>query len=73
MKVTIDREDCVSCGTCYETCGEVFEENPDDSWSQIKAKYRVGGAPGTGEVPKDLEDCVKEAEESCPVEVIHTK
>jgi ferredoxin len=73
MKVTIDREECVSCGTCYETCGELFEENPDDSWSQIKEKYRTGGDLAAGEVPKELEACAKEAEDACPVEVIHTK
>ncbi len=73
MRVWIDREDCISCGTCYETCGEVFEENPDDSWSQIVKKYRPGTEVGVGEVPEELEACAKEAEDACPVEVIHTE
>lgn len=73
MKVWIDREDCVSCGSCYEVCGEVFEENPDDSWSQIVGKYRVGSEVAAGEIPEVLEACAKEAEEACPVQVIHSQ
>lgn len=36
MEVTIDRDECISCGACYEDCPEFFEENPDDDWSQVK-------------------------------------
>lgn len=73
MRVWIDREDCISCGTCYEVCGELFEENPDDSWSQIVEGHREKGNIGAGAVPAELEDCAKEAEDGCPVSVIHTE
>ncbi|MGD1995739.1 MAG: ferredoxin [Anaerolineae bacterium] len=69
MKVTVDREECISCGSCYAECAEVFEENPDDLFTQIVEEYRAGG-PGEGEVPDDLEDCVMDAADVCPVEVI---
>lgn len=72
MNVKIDREDCVSCGNCYETCGEVFEENSEDSWSQVRERYRVGGDISVGQVPQVLEKCAVEAEDACPVQIIHT-
>ena len=70
MKVTIDREECTSCEVCWTECPEVFEENPDDGWSQIVAQYQVDGDPGVGEIPEVIE-CVQEAVDSCPVEIIH--
>ena len=71
MKVTIDREECIECGTCYADCPEVFEENPEDYFSQIKEEYRVNDDPAVGEVPEDLEECVEDAAYGCPVEIIH--
>jgi ferredoxin len=71
MKVTIDRDQCISCGACYGECPQVFEENGDDSWSQITEPYRAGGAIAAGEVPADLETCVRNAAEVCPVSIIH--
>jgi ferredoxin len=71
VRITIDREDCTSCALCWETCPDVFEESPDDAQSQIVEDYRRGGDPAEGEVPDDMEDCVRDAAEGCPVEVIH--
>jgi ferredoxin len=73
MKVTIDREGCVSCGQCWETCPEFFEENPEDGWSRVSAKHTSEGKLGEGEVPQDLEECVQSAAEGCPVQVIHAE
>ncbi len=49
MKVIIERATCVSCGSCWETCPRLFEQDPDDSFSRIIEKYRVNGniAEGT--------------------------
>jgi ferredoxin len=71
FRVTIDRDECISCATCWATCPEFFEENPDDGFSQVVAQYRVGGDPGEGEAPGELEDCVTDAADGCPVEIIH--
>jgi len=70
MKVTIEREECISCGACYADCPEVFEENEDDFFSQIVEEYRVDDELGVGEVPEDLGDCVEDAIYGCAVEVI---
>lgn len=71
MRVTIDRDQCISCGACYSECPQVFEENGDDSWSQITEPYRAAGAIDAGEVPPDLETCAKNAADACPVSIIH--
>jgi len=70
-KVTITREECISCETCWTACPEFFEQNSVDSWSQVVAKYQVHGNPAEGEAPADILGKVKEAADSCPVQVIH--
>lgn len=72
-KVTITREECTSCETCWITCPEFFEQNPGDTFSQVVAKFRVGGDPATGEAPADILDKVKEAADSCPVQIIQVE
>ena len=58
MKVSISEDDCAGCGLCEEICPEVFEVVDDIA----KVKVAV--------VPKELEDAVREAAESCPTEAI---
>lgn len=70
MNVIIDREACVSCGTCYDACPELFEQDPDDSFSRIIEKFRVNGNIAEGTVPEDLEACAREAADLCPVQII---
>ena len=72
-RVRIDRDECIVCGSCWEDCPQVFEESPDDGLSQVVAQYRVDGDPAQGEVPEELESCVSEAADNCPVEIIHVK
>ena len=55
LKVTIDRENCVGCGNCESVCPEVFKLSPEDDRSQVD---------------ESLEECVRTAEEECPVEAI---
>lgn len=71
MKVTIDREGCISCAACWTTCPDFFEENPEDGRSQVMAAYRSEGKLGEGTAPQDHEACVSTAAEGCPVQVIH--
>lgn len=70
MKVIIERSTCVSCGTCQETCPDLFEQNPDDSFSQIVEKYRLNGNIAEGTPPEELEACAREAADLCPVQII---
>ena len=70
LKVTIDREGCISCSLCWTTAPEFFAENPDDQKSQVIAQYRLNDDPAVGRAPADLSEAVEEAADSCPVEAI---
>lgn len=61
MKVEIDREGCIGCGLCAATCPDVFRI-ADDGFAEVYC-----------EPEQDNADLVKEAEEGCPVQVIHTQ
>jgi ferredoxin len=58
---------------CWEICPQVFEEGPDDGLSQVVKAYRIDNDPARGEIPKELEDCVRDAAEACPVEIIRVE
>lgn len=70
MKVSIDRSNCTSCGTCWESCPDFFEESPDDHYSQVTGKFRSGENIAEGNSPDDLEACVTDAADLCPVSII---
>jgi ferredoxin len=70
IHVRINREECTACSTCWETCPEVFEENGDDSFSQVREMFRVKGDISEGVVPDSLKGCVEEAASLCPVQII---
>lgn len=59
MKAEIDREGCIACGVCPDTCPEVFRM-ADDGLAEVYVD----------EIPKEAEDAANEAEDSCPVSVI---
>lgn len=61
MKVTIDRDGCIGCGLCEQTCPRVFRMN-DDGKAEVSAQPE-----------KDDENAAKEAEENCPASVIKTE
>lgn len=58
MKVTIDREDCISCGVCTSTCPEVFQFAEDGLASVISDN------------PEAYKESVTEARDGCPVSII---
>jgi len=70
MKITINREECIGCGACEAICPEIFQL-AEDGKSAITEKYRKSHL-GHGEVGEEHVQCVENAKESCPVEVIET-
>ena len=58
MKVTIERDGCISCGLCAATCSEFFRMAADGL-----AEVYLSPSEKTA-------DEVREAAESCPVSVI---
>lgn len=59
MRGYVDKDTCIGCGLCPEICPEIFEM--DDDGLAIAKDI---------EIPEDVEDSAKEAEESCPVDAI---
>ncbi|RPF42336.1 ferredoxin [Hydrogenoanaerobacterium saccharovorans] len=59
MKAMIDRDGCIGCGLCADTCPEVFQM-ADDGLAEVYV----------AEVPEEVEDSAVEAQEGCPVSVI---
>jgi ferredoxin len=57
-KVWIE-EDCTACNLCVDTCPEVFDLPDDIAVVKEGVDY------------SEYEDGIREAAESCPVEVIH--
>ncbi|MDR1774056.1 MAG: ferredoxin [Clostridioides sp.] len=59
MKAVVDPDVCIACGACVGTCSEVFSMSDEGHAEGIE-----------GEIPAELEECAKEAEEGCPVDAI---
>ncbi len=59
MKVYIDEEECIGCGSCEGICPEVFQLNADTGKAIV---ILPEGGP---------EDLIDEAIEGCPVSCIH--
>lgn len=66
MKVSIDQEKCVVCGSCVAVCPEVFEMK-DDGTVDVKEEFKGK------DVPSELEAKVKEAQSMCPTAAIITE
>ena len=61
MTVYIEEDDCIGCGTCEETCPEVFKLNMDTEKAEVIM-------PDYG--PEDL---VEEAMDNCPSSCIYVE
>jgi len=59
MKASIDRDGCIGCGVCADTCPAVFQM-ADDGLAEVIADT----------IPAGEQESAVEAAESCPVSVI---
>lgn len=59
MKATIERNGCIGCGLCSETCPSVFRMD-DEGLAEVYIDL----------IPDDEKAAAQEAAESCPVSVI---
>jgi ferredoxin len=69
MKIDIDRDGCIECGSCEALCPAIFLL-PSGEKATIIEKFRRDATPGKGQVGEDLAACAKDAADSCPVTVI---
>ena len=58
MKAKVDKETCIGCGLCEDTCGAVFEMK--DGIAVVNVDV----------VPPEAEKDCKEAADNCPVTAI---
>jgi len=63
MKVIIDQEKCISCGSCVAVCPDIFDLDENS-----KACFK--GSDNPTELETDDSGCIDEAVEICPVQVI---
>ena len=59
MKAIVDKNACIGCELCAQTCPDVFEMESD---GLARAKVEV--------VPDELEGLAREAAEGCPTDAI---
>lgn len=59
MNATIDRDGCIGCGLCADTCPEVFRMD-DEGLAEVY----------TNPIPEDATEAAKMAADNCPVGVI---
>ena len=58
MKVKIDKEVCIGCGSCKALCPDVFE---------------IENGKAVAKEKETDKDCAKEAAQNCPVDAIKIK
>ena len=72
MKILHKRPDCIGCNACVEVASDYWKMD-EDGKSTLKHS-RVEGPHHVIEVyDEDDEAQLREAEESCPVNIIHIK
>ena len=59
MKLTVDQDLCIACGSCIDVCPEVF------NWNDEGLAHTITDAVST-----DQEENAKEALELCPTDAI---
>lgn len=69
MKIILEREKCIDCGSCAALCPKYFEIS-DDGKSSIK-KAKRNPKTGDDELEINKPECTREAADSCPVQAIH--
>lgn len=67
MKIILDRNKCIGCGSCVAVCDRFFEMT-DDGLSHLKGSQK--NADGTEELEISEADCAKDAADICPVQII---
>lgn len=68
MKIILEREKCIGCGSCAAICPKYWKMEDD-------GKSHLIGSITTPERKEELEinetDCNQDAADSCPVSIIH--
>lgn len=68
MKIKIEREKCIGCGSCAALCPKYFEII-DDGKSHLKNAVKAD----IEELEVIKPDCAESAVEACPAQCIHVE
>jgi ferredoxin len=67
MKVVLEKEKCIGCGTCVALCPKYFQMQQDD-----RANLKGGVSSGeTEQLTISNIECIKDAADSCPGQAIN--
>lgn len=69
MKIIYEHQKCIGCGSCAALCPKYFELDQDNKSHLIGSKKDSNTENQELEVEKV--DCIQEAAEACPVQIIH--
>ncbi len=71
MKIILEREKCIGCGSCAALCPKYFEMAKDGKSTLRNSKKNPGSENFEAEI-KGI-DCAQDAADACPVKIIHIK
>lgn len=66
MKIKLEREKCIGCGSCQALCPKYFELQ-DDGKSHIQGATKQN----VEELEVEKIECAESAAEACPAQCIH--
>lgn len=69
MKIIHERENCIGCGSCVALCPKFWELADDGKSNLIGSK--INSKTKNYELEVEAPDCIQDASESCPVNIIH--
>ncbi|MBZ9569731.1 ferredoxin [Patescibacteria group bacterium] len=68
MKIILEREKCIGCGSCAALCPKYFEMAEDGKTKLLDSKKNPEG--GNDELEIEKNECAQEAADACPVQII---
>lgn len=67
MKIKLDREQCIGCGSCSAVCPKFFKISEDGKSSLVGGQR---DEKGNDTLEADKIECAEEAAQACPVQCI---
>jgi len=71
MQIILERKKCIGCGSCQAVCPKYFELIEDGKSRLVGSEEDV--KTGNEELEVKEADCITDAAEACPVQIIHIK
>lgn len=72
MKIRHEKSKCIGCGSCAAVCGKYFEMTEENYVYLATLKGHSLNEAGEEELSvENPDDCLKEAVDVCPVQIIH--